>query len=329
MIVTHANHLAQSGHQVTIMTTMFDSVFALHPRVHLVTGGHGSKLNTLLKGMLTRFDHDVIVADIIVMAAALATRNRRNIMYFAQDYDESYYSSPILKLFIRLVYRFAFSLLEIRTIVVSSHLQSLFQQKYHAASFLCENGIDTSRFYPDREKIENDSDRTARVLLLARSDHRKGFDVARNVIKNLEGYFDRLEIWTVGEMGLIHDAPIPCRDFGYVPEETLRKIMSSVDLFLYPSRHEGLPLMPLEAMACGCPVVTTTAVPYAREGENSLVAPIGDVQELAKRVIRLVESESLRSEMGRKGIEFARHYSLERCCRTFEQILLDSVSTHG
>ncbi len=55
---------------------------------------------------------------------------------------------------------------------------------------------------------------------------------------------------------------------GFVPEEDLVKFYNTADIFVYPSLYEGFGLPPLEAMACGCPVITSNS--------SSLPEVVGD-----------------------------------------------------
>jgi Glycosyltransferase len=134
---------------------------------------------------------------------------------------------------------------------------------------------------------------------------------------------ETLEIWTVGEACQgIFPAGVHHRDLGYVNEHRLRQIMSSANLFLYPSRHEGLPLMPLEAMACGCPVITTSAVPYARSGENAMVSLINDDVTLLNQSILVLTNQHIIRSLINGGIATAQRYTLEHTLSSFASKLV-------
>lgn len=321
MIVAHANYLVAQGHQVTIMASRFNSVFQIDDRITLQPLPGQTKGATLLRALRTRFPHQLVITDIIPLACLLSFRNRTQTVYFAQDYDESYYSSPLMQYCIRMLYVLGLSVMKIKTIAVAQHLAETFFRRFHAHAEVVENGIDSGCWYPDPDQqLVQDKHGCSAVLLLSRSDQRKGFDSAVQIIKQLSKHCDEdlLEIWTVGEpcQGLFPGS-VHHRDFGYVNEHQLRKIMSSADLLLYPSRHEGLPLMPLEAMACGCPVVTTPAVPYARNGENALVSPVSDTAQLLANVIHILDNQATVQTLISGGFATAEQYSLANAQKAF------------
>ena len=328
MVVAHANHLVSEGHEVYIITALLDTVFVVDSRIKLIQLPSKNILSTIVIALKSKIDSDIVVADIIPMACFLFPHSRRKVVYFAQDYDESYYISPLLKWVVRFFYIAGLNICRISTISVSHPLADLLRKRFNAKVFVAENGVDTSIFFPDpvQEMVVPKGDRKA-VLLLSRNDRRKGFDLARVVIWRLsKKYSDIYEVWTVGENctgifdGIVH------RDFGYACEDKLRHIMSSADIFLYPSRHEGYGLMPLEAMACGCAVVTTTAVPFAIHGENALVAQIEDCEGLTNHMVTIKNDENLRDRLIEAGKQFVSNQLLSETTKQFEMALTGLIN---
>jgi glycosyltransferase involved in cell wall biosynthesis len=322
MFLFYANGLAEEGHDVTLYTKTTSSVFPIHPKVKIQKIPWPGKSGTILYALLHTFDADTIVADIIPLAVTLSLRNRR-VIYFAQDLDTSYYTATLPIAVMRFLLRWGVGRKKIPTIAVSSALaEELRLLTGKTIKVIC-NGIDHAIFFrePEEELIASKNGKKA-LLLHARTDHRKGFDLACQVVKGLtnEGRSDFI-IWTVGER--IPDATrgVQVRDFGYVDEKQLRQIMSSADIFLYPSRHEGMPLMPLEAMACGCAVVTTTAVPDLTHLKNALVYDIDNLQGLTDGVIRLMADSALQQKITNQAYQLVHAKDTRNNIANFSRFL--------
>jgi glycosyltransferase involved in cell wall biosynthesis len=87
-------------------------------------------------------------------------------------------------------------------------------------------------------------------------------------------------------------------------QEDVAPFLHAMDVFVLPSRTEGLPITILEAMAAGRPVVATTAggIPeVVRDGETGLLVPPGHPGRLAEAVLRLLEAPALAKTLGQAG----------------------------
>ena len=325
MIVAHANHLVSAGHDVCITAALFDTLFALDQRITCGKLPSKNKLSTIVSALKTNFDANLIIADIIPMACFLSLRNDKKVIYYAQDYDESYYTSSFFKGLVRYFYYIGLRLFGTPAIAVSHPLAELLRKKFQANVLVAENGIDPAVFYKDIDTYLTELKGNRRAfLILSRSDPRKGFDIARDVMERLsESLSDKFEVWTVGEPCVGIFPRLVHRDFGYIGEERLRQIMSSSDLFFYPTRHEGFPLMPLEAIACGCPVVTTTAVPYGSSESAIRMTDIADVASMSRLLSDLITNESLFAEFRHQASDTIVRYNLATCESKFVRHLVD------
>jgi len=100
---------------------------------------------------------------------------------------------------------------------------------------------------------------------------------------------------------------------GHVPEHDLPAFYSLADAFAYPSRYEGFGLPPLEAMACGTPVVCSgvSSLPEV-VGDAGLLVPPDDTKAWAEALATILTDQSLREELKLRGRERARRFSWER-----------------
>ncbi|MBE0577380.1 MAG: glycosyltransferase family 4 protein [Desulfuromonadales bacterium] len=323
MILAHATHLVAMGHDVTIKTSIVDTVFPLDERLTIQKTASKSKLQSILKCLTEAHDSDWVVADIVPLACLLYFRNRQTVLYFAQDYDESYYSSFLQKIFIRSLYHLGLSWLKIPVVAVSDYLQEILSRRFNARVAVVTNGVDLDTFFPDPDSdlLTRKKDRKV-ILILSRGDRRKGFDLAKSIVRRVKNEITTpFEVWTVGDVATGCFEGVCHRDFGYVREEKLRKLFSSADVFLYPTRHEGFGLMVAEAFASGCPVVTTDAVPFVKDGQNALVSQIEDVDAIFESLQKLLSDPERARHLVNEGIAFANEHSLASACRRFAAIL--------
>ncbi len=100
---------------------------------------------------------------------------------------------------------------------------------------------------------------------------------------------------------------------GYAADGDLPYWYSAAEIFVYPSRYEGFGLPPLEAMACGTPVIASRAssLPEA-VGEAGLLVDPDDPQALAEAMAALLEDAALRETLRRAGLERAAQLTWRR-----------------
>jgi len=114
------------------------------------------------------------------------------------------------------------------------------------------------------------------------------------------------------------------RFLGFVPFETLRCFYEAAAAFVFPSRHEGFGLPPLEAMACGTPVVTSnvSSLPEVA-GDAAMFVNPGNVFDIARGIRDVLTDEPLRAELIRRGRVQAARFSWERSARQVLEIYRD------
>ena len=100
---------------------------------------------------------------------------------------------------------------------------------------------------------------------------------------------------------------------GYLPDQDLCALYSSCRVFIYPSVYEGFGLPPLEAMACGAPVIAgRIAALQETLGSAALLVDPLDVEAIAKSIINLWEDEDERRRLASGGRQHAGKFSWEK-----------------
>lgn len=104
----------------------------------------------------------------------------------------------------------------------------------------------------------------------------------------------------------------------YVEEEDIPMIYNLVDLCVYPISYAGFGLPPLEAMACGCPVITTnkTSLPEV-VGDAAILVKEKDSKDLTKAILKIMEDDKLRKDLIGKGLRQCKKFNWENCAEQF------------
>lgn len=99
----------------------------------------------------------------------------------------------------------------------------------------------------------------------------------------------------------------------HISEEELPYIYNGAELFVFPSLCEGFGLPPLEAMACGVPVITSnvSSLPEVVGDAAVLVDPY-NVEEIAETIKEVLQDHALRDILSKKGLERAKNFSWEK-----------------
>jgi glycosyltransferase involved in cell wall biosynthesis len=115
----------------------------------------------------------------------------------------------------------------------------------------------------------------------------------------------------------------------YVRDRTaIQRYLSAADVYTLPSRHEGFPVAPIEAMSCSLPVVATDApgVPDIlpdRELSGGIIVPREDSTALAEGIGSLLDNQPWRHELGKRGRDRAeKYFSLEAIGKQLREFIL-------
>lgn len=330
VVVDYANYLVQRGHRVVFFLARMETSFPVNPEIRIDRAPSKSRLGFMLNVVYRDLGMNLVVVDIIHLAALVGRKNP--VLYFAQADDVEYYRHPLARKIMDLLYRQYFSRGR-PVITVSDNLTHRLTKRYHPAKCITvNNGINLETFFPDpdAELIARKGNRRA-IIFMSRGDHfRKGYDIAMQVLTTIpESLRNRIELWNCGTPQNQNSFPFPVRNFGVVSDSKLRQLLSSADLLFYPSRHEGFGLFPLEAMACGCAVLSTSAIPYAAAIPALQAGDANNVNGLLHRFVSLVESEKTLDDLKALGPTSARAFDIRSSRECFETSLLEILHSQS
>ncbi len=337
VVFEHANWLVDQGHEVNIVYPLLpyrfgDGLLKLGTTWRQLRGLAANLLRynrvpwfpvrAHLRGVPAVRDRYVPEGDAVIATAwptayevAALPPCKGEKFYFVQGYETWHGPREVVDQSYRL---------PLKHIVVATWLEHLMRERFGATVVgKVLNGVDHRVFY-NREKRFNEPRRVllpySRLPWKGTADGLAAMELVRRV---------RPEVQLV-MFGLERRPAVPRQvEFHHRPTgERLRQLYCSCDILLFPSRTEGCPLPPLEAMACKCAVVATRvgAIPeYSIEGETVLTAPPGDVEALAAQVIRLLENPQLLEKLSLVASNYVAQFSSEQSSARLARVLLTNV----
>ncbi len=168
----------------------------------------------------------------------------------------------------------------------------------------------------------------------AASERYKGVDDLIRAVAQLQTKFPRLCLAAVGDGDDLQRLEKIARDLGVsesirfltnLSREEIAACYARSEIFALPSTGEGFGLVFLEAMAFGKPLIGTAhggITDIIENRVNGLLVPAGDLKSLVDALAELLENESLRMELGRRGAEHVRQrYSFDFFVNNLERII--------
>jgi len=215
-----------------------------------------------------------------------------------------------------------------KIVSVSDALHEAVYQVYPQKAHKIVNGVKVNLFKPlessERQlfREEQGLDRQAIIFcFVGMVNYRKGFDLISQVFGDIVDEFPNAVLWCIGpyreiESEHVHNEEISkyikvlepvqkhVKFWGKIDDrQYLSRVIGSADIFVFPTRREGMPRAPLEAMACGLPLIISR-IPGVTdlasiEGKTGLYIPPGNAEELRIAMRKLAADQNLREQMGK------------------------------
>lgn len=303
--LNYAHFLAQKGHQVKVV------VISKKPwRRHLANllnfkvcwfRGFAAKVlrvKDLRENNLP--DADIIVACAWQMARLMnAYSAKKGVQFQFVMHDERLYHGQREE--VEKVYKYP-----IKKIAISSWIKGILKKDFNIDAELLVTPVDFNLFHSVNVKK---SDQEIRVLMLHHTYKWKGIKEGLQAFSSTKKQIPNLKLILFGARKEKID--IPHDEYYYnLSQERLAWLYSKSDIFLCPSWYEGLGMPAMEAMACGCAVVsydTGGSRDYAFDGKTAFVAKHRNVEDLSNRLLLAVKNKDLRKKIAQEGHKFVHN----------------------
>jgi phosphatidylinositol alpha-mannosyltransferase len=204
-----------------------------------------------------------------------------------------------------------------------------FAQHYVPGDYdIIPNGIDLGHFNTNVAPIEQFKDGKTNIVFVGRLEKRKGVQHLLKAYRQVKRDIPNSRLIIVGpgtrfrnkyEKQVARDCLQDVHFIGNVSYEDLPRYYQTADIFCAPATgQESFGIVLLEAMALGKPIVATSIEGYGsvltHEREGLAVPPKND-KELARALTELLTDESMRREMGQRGLVTAQDYDWQKVAR--------------
>lgn len=179
--------------------------------------------------------------------------------------------------------------------------------------------VDLTKFiYCDPEKIrfyrERVNNNWKTIINVGRKDPAKDYKTLFKTIELIREKYGKIVFYQIGANINLNDKiksdeNIKLISIDRIKQEELTNYYHAADIYVSSSKHESFGKVLIEAMAAGLPVVataTTGSKEIIKDGENGFLAPVGDSEALARKILYLLNNPDKAEEMGRKGREIVK-----------------------
>lgn len=338
VIVEYANRLTARGHHVTLVapggTLDPDMLNELVSSVNVRQSRVVRRLNLNIMQMIRlawSLAQTVPPSDVVIsthtpttaaglVAARLLRRGR--LAWLFMDYREMFIGRP----FEDWLMRHALCWHE-RALVLSSDSRQEINMCSSGDVVVVGLGLsDPELFHPLPVEAPHSTHSPRTVLFLGDTRLRKGLSDFLQAMTLVYKRLKDVRLLIVSKEDCQIESHVP---FEYIYRPTrveLAQLYATCDLFVSASWREGFGLPPLEAMACGAPVVLTDSGgvrEYARPTENCLMVPVRDPVALAEAIHRVLSDPALARRLAANGPPTAAKFTWDRAVDRFESAIAD------
>ena len=338
VILEYANRLTARGHQVSLvapgdtldpdMLNELDSAVdvrqsrvARGPHLNIV---HMMRLTWSLARAVPPSDVVVTTHTPTTVPGFLAARffGRGRLVWLFQDYREMFVGRPYEDWLMRHALRW-----HERALVISDDTRRELNAYAPGDVRVVGEGLsDPELFFPLPIESRRRLDHLRTILFVGDMRPRKGLPDFLQAAALVYERIKDIRLLIVSKEDCQIESRVPFEFIHRPTRPQLARLYATCDLFVFASWREGFGLPPLEAMACGVPVVLTNSGgvrEYARPGENCLMVPTRAPDALAEAMVRLLSDSTLARRLAANGPSTAAQFSWDRAADRFEAAVAD------
>lgn len=333
IVLQYANRLAKDGHKVKIVypyTVRYNAQLSFYQRLRNIKTYYANR-KVEWRNSDNWFNKNAGVEEIevyslgykhvpkadIYIATGVETSDYvkdypvKDKYYFIQGYEDwGRSTSELLK-----TYHYPLS-----KIAISTWLQKIVMKEREKCS-LVTNGFELDKFYvtiPPQERCKTN------ICMLYHTQNLKNSLLGFRALEIVHQKYPSLTVSLFGAPKNPENLPIWYHYKQQPSSEELLDIYNNAAIFVGTSNIEGWGLTVGEAMLCGEAVACTDIDGYkemANHNSNALLSPVGDAEQLAKNIIRLIENDELRIQLAHRAAEDIKRFSIEKSYQDFKKVL--------
>lgn len=304
VIFEHANRLQEMGLKITIVCH-FPRPDWFPLKVDYIEVPFEEKLSSGIP------ECDVIVATYWDHIHECIEANIAPVVYFEQGdfhlFDDSQMSQEVRE-FVRTQYS-----LPQFIITVSNQTARVIEKKFGRTAKVFPNSVDDRIFNNSGRKFMHPK---PYIVMIGNPD--LAFKGINDIVESysllkskLSASEPEIDLFLITPVQPVSVPDAVCRVFVNPPQAQISELLRGALMYVSGSYYESFSLPPMEAMACGCPVITTANIgvlEYAVEHFNALLCEIGNPKQLAEAMFKLITDEDLRSKLIDNGLKTVEKY---------------------
>jgi glycosyltransferase involved in cell wall biosynthesis len=335
VIIEYANRLAQRGHTLYLVTpgetTDRQALPPLDRNVTLVESPvpFKSKQSLLAHMRLSlALSRSIPPCDLVISTHTPTTvpawlaarwRHRARLVWLYQDYQEMFEGRPVERFLLARAARW-----HDKVLAVSEFCRRENLALSGVDATVVGEGLSDAHLFRPLSEDQRQPNGQQTILYLGDDRPRKGLADFLAACQCLCGQNEQLKIMLVSKNELNIREQLPITFYLRPDQLELARLYATCDVFVSASWREGFGLPPLEAMACGAPVVLTDSGgvrEFARNEENCLLVPPRQPEALATAIRRVLADPGLTSRLRRNGPPTAAKFNWDEVVDRFERAI--------